>query len=144
ALKELPSLQYLSVYGIEITETHMETIQYLRNDGVEVYFYYYDEDWNDWEDEDEDVDDEEIIIDREEVVKEFIEDQGFIVSEDGKTIELDLSKKDNEKVELTSEQTRMLIENNQTLNVQKEGVHTSIPASSFDKYDDEPVTVEIN
>lgn len=144
-LKELPRLQYVYLYDIEITEAHMETIQYLRNDGVEVYFYYYDdEDWNDWEDEDGDSDDEDIIIDREEVLKEFPEDQGFIVSEDGKTIELDLSKKGKEKVELTSEQTRMLIENNQTLDVQREGVHTSIPASSFDKYNDEPVTVEIN
>ena len=62
---------------MEITDT--ETVKYLRNEGVDVY---YDEDYGDWNDwDDEDLDEEEIIIDREEVVKSFPEEKGFVVSE---------------------------------------------------------------
>src|SRR5690606_22453975 len=75
--------------------------------------------------------------------KQFPEDHGFIVSDDGKTIELDLGQQSEESFELTPDQTRTLIENNQTINLKKDEVQASIPASSFDNYD-EPVTIDIN
>lgn len=140
-LKELPSLQTVYLYGMDITDT--ETIQYLRNDGVEVYYDGDEGDWNDWDNGDGD-EDEDIIIDREEVLQKFPEEQGFVVSEDGRSISLDLSKQTtSESFELTPEQTKMLIENKQTLNLTNDDVQASIPASSFDDYD-EPVTININ
>ncbi|VEF49616.1 internalin [Bacillus freudenreichii] len=140
-LKELPKLQTVYLYGMEITDA--ETIQYLRNEGVEVYYDGDYGDWNDWDDEE--WDDEEIIIDMEEVIKSFPEESGFVVSEDGKSISLDLSKQTTaESFELTPQQTQLLIQNKQTLNLQKDDVQATIPASSFDKYGDEPVTIDIN
>src|SRR5690606_2939410 len=138
-LKELPKLQVVELYGMDITDT--ETIQYLRNEGVDVYYDGDYGDWNDWDDEWND--EEDIIIDREEVLKQFPEDHGFIVSDDGKTIELDLGQQSEESFELTPDQTRTLIENNQTINLKKDEVQASIPASCFDNYD-EPVTIDIN
>lgn len=141
ALKKLPRLQTVSLSGMEITDK--ETIQYLRNDGVEVYYDGDYGDWNDWDDEEAD-EEEDIIIDREEIIKSFPEEQGFVVSEDGKSISLDLNKQTaSESFALTTEQTKMLIENNQTLNLVKDDVQATIPASSFGN-SDEPVTIDIN
>lgn len=138
-LKKLPSLHYVSLYGNDITDE--ETIQWLRNDGIEVYYDDEDDDWNDgWEDEDED----DIIIDREEVLQSFPEEDGFIVSEDGKDISVDLNKvSSNENFKLTEEQIKVLTENNQTLELNKGEVKTTIPSSAFDK-SNEPVEITIN
>ena len=99
-LKDLPRLQTVYLYGMDITDT--ETIQFLRNEGVEVYYDRDYGDWNDWDDEWND--EEDIIIDREEVLKQFPEDHGFIVSDDGKTVELDLGQQSEESFELSKRQ----------------------------------------
>ena len=140
-LRELPHLETVYLYGNDITDE--ETIQYLRNEGV--YVGYYGDDWNDWEDDDDDYDDEdEIIIDREEVERVFPAESGFNVSDDGKTITFDISDTDaGDKIDLTPEQTKVLIENKQDLNINRGEVKASIPASSFDNYD-EPVTINVN
>ncbi|WP_161485265.1 leucine-rich repeat domain-containing protein [Alkalihalobacillus trypoxylicola] len=139
-LKELPNLQEVSLYGVE--DIDQETVQFLRNRGVEVRYYNDDDDWNDW-DPDDDFEDEELdpeVV--EELKKTFPADKGFVVSDKG-DITLDLTKQSNkEKMELTTEQTRMLIETKQSLVLDNGGVTTSIPASSFDNYD-EPVTIEV-
>ncbi|TSB45718.1 leucine-rich repeat domain-containing protein [Alkalicoccobacillus porphyridii] len=141
-LRELPRLQTVYLYGNDISDE--STITYLRNDGVRVYYDGGNGDWNDWDDEEEIEEEiEEIIIDREEVLRSFPEEKGFVVSPDGKSITLDLNKqKNNESMELTPEQTRMLIENKQSITLQKDGVQSLIPASSFGN-SDEPVTIEV-
>ncbi len=112
-LKELPRLRTVYLYGNDIDDE--ETIQYLRNQGVSVY-YDDSNDWNDW-DQDEDYDEEEVIIDLEQVLQSFPVEQGFKVSEDGKSITLDLSKQTNDETfELSPEQTKMLIENKTNVN----------------------------
>ena len=83
---------------------------------------------------------EENSIDLEEVMKSFPEEKGFAVSEDGKTITLETAL---EQIELTTEQVKMLLDNNQTLILVKEDVQVSIPASSFDNYD-ESVEIGVN
>lgn len=135
-LKELPYLQTVYLYGNDITDK--ETIQYLRNSGVEVYYDEEDGDWNDWEDEDWNGE-----VDMEEVLQAFPKEQGFIVSEDGRNISLDLSNAaSDEQIELTPEQTRVLIENRQNIEVKKDGVETTIPSSAFDNYE-ESVTINV-
>ncbi|GAF65016.1 hypothetical protein BTS2_1913 [Bacillus sp. TS-2] len=138
-LKELPNLQEVSLYGIENIDE--ETVQFLRNRGVEVRYYNNDDDdWNDWDpdDEDKELDPETV----EELKKSFPVEKGFVVNEKGE-ITLDLTKQSNkEQMELTTEQTKMLIETKQSLVLDNGGVTTSIPASSFDNYD-EPVTIEV-
>lgn len=138
-LRELPHLEEVNLYGNKITDE--DTIQYLLNEGVYVDYDY--DDWNDWEDEDE-WDDEEIIIDFEELEKVFRKESGFAVSGDGKTITFDISNTGaGETVDLTPEQIEVLTRNNQNLDINRGGVKASIPASSFDNYD-EPVTINVN
>lgn len=142
-LKELPSLQYVYLWGNDLGEDQTETLEFLCEDGVYVSADDFDCEygWNDWEDED---DGEDIEIDAEEVKDKFPADQGFIVSDDGKSITFDLEKSESkETAQLSTDQIELLKKNNQAVTIAKGDVKTNIPASAFGD-SNEPVEINVN
>lgn len=145
-LKKLPNLQYVYLWDNDLGEDQKETLEFLCEEGVYVSSDNFDCEygWNDWEDDEDWNDEEDIVIDVEEVKEKFPADQGFIVSDDGKSVTFDLEKSESkETAKLSTEQIELLKKNNQAVTITKDDVQTKIPASAFGD-SDEPVEINVN
>src|SRR5690625_7264989 len=123
----------------------MERIQCLSDVGLYVcYDGDREDEWNDWDDNEDGDSDDDVEIDVEEVKEKFPSNHGFTVSNDGKSITLDLNKQSSkEDVKLSKEQIDMIMKNKQTITIEKEDVKTSVPSTTFDN-SEEAITISVN
>lgn len=123
-LKQIPSLQTVYLYDANISDK--KTIEWLENDGVNVYY-------NETHDEDEDLE-----VDWDEVYEAF-PDQTFYINEVTNTVELNLDEHGADSAKLSPNQIRVLRNNGLNIKLSKKHVSSTIPASVFKNSDEEAI-----
>lgn len=125
-LKELPNLHNITMHLEDNNYDDEATIQWLLNKGANIPSY--DKSSHDWE----------------AIKNMFPKDKGFKVNKEKSAVVINLDQSSSkEKLSLTAEQVRVLVENKQKVELVKDGVTTTIPSSVFAKDDENYEGIEI-